>query len=138
MGLGKTLNILSLVVGSLTKAREFSREPVEDNEDGTTHRSRATLLVCPLSTLVNWQDQIKAHLKNKSITHYQYQGPNRTNDAAVLANFDLVLTTYQTVGNELARNSRSRPNKPLSEIEWFRVVLDEGQSQLLAYNLFGF
>lgn len=125
MGLGKTLNILSLVVGSLTRAREYGRQEVEDDEDTAIYRSRATLLICPLSTIVNWKEQINQHLRDKAIKHVIYQGSNRTNDAETLAKNDLVITTYQVVANEYARTYENRPNKPIFEINWFRVVLDE-------------
>lgn len=131
MGLGKTLNILSLTVGSLTQAKAFARREVPEGEDSEQLKknSRATLLLCPLSTIVNWEDQIRTHLKDRTINYEIYQGPSRTNDTEKLAKHDLVITTYQTVASEYSRNfglSKNRPNKPIFEINWFRVVLDEG------------
>ena len=42
--------------------------------------------------------------------------------------FDIILTTYDTLAAELSgsTNSPSKQRKVLKEIEWFRVVLDEG------------
>lgn len=127
MGLGKTLNILSLVVGSLQQAKQFiSRKADHDEEyEDDLVNSKGTLLVCPLSTIVNWEEQGKAHLRPRTIKYLIYQGSNRTNEREDLLKYDLVITTYQVVSNELSRNSLSRPNKPLFEINWFRVVLDE-------------
>lgn len=127
MGLGKTLTILSLIIGSKSQASDFANmKPPEDDHDVVT-QSKATLLVCPLSTIVNWEDQIKAHVKPKGLKYKVYQGSSRTNDAKKLKDYDLVITTYQMVGNEFSRDYRNRPNKPLFEINWFRVVLDEGE-----------
>lgn len=132
MGLGKTLNILSLITGSLTQAKAFSRLEIPETEDPEQLiNSRATLLICPLSTIVNWEDQIRTHLKKNAIKYKIYQGPSRTNDREVLADFDLIITTYQTVASEWSRNSenKTRPNKPIFEINWYRVVLDEGMKE---------
>lgn len=129
MGLGKTLNVLSLVAGSLDVARAFGKlQPPTDQDQELLLNSRATLLVCPLSTIVNWEDQIKTHMKDNPIKYYIYQGVNRTNDATALRDYDMVITTYGAVGNELTRRSRNRPNSPLMEVNWFRIVLDEAHT----------
>lgn len=150
MGLGKTLSILSLITGSLDVAEEWSHLPplqpqappppkknggsrqfdVPTQEPlGLTQLSRngqATLLVCPLSTITNWEEQIKAHLKPGSLSYYIYHGSSRMKDARKLAKFNLVLTTYGSVASEVAARKKGRPGPyPLEEIGWFRVVLDE-------------
>lgn len=130
MGLGKTLTILSLIVGSKSLAKEFGQQEYSEDEEQITHQTKGTLLICPLSTIVNWEEQIKSHLSPKAIRYKIYQGSNRTNDAEELKDYDLVITTYQMVGNEYGRDYRNRPNKPLFQINWFRVVLDEGKLPL--------
>lgn len=130
MGLGKTLNVLSLVTGSLQEARVFAKQqPPTDNDFGTELllNSRATLLVCPLSTIVNWEEQIKTHL-DKPLKYYIYQGGNRTNEATELRDYDMVITTYGAVASEITKRGRNRPNSPLMEVNWFRVVLDEAHT----------
>lgn len=90
-------------------------------------RSRGTLIVCPLSTVVNWESQIEEHVglagravtskkkkcdKSRSSTPadglsiYIYHGNNRTTDLAELASYDVVLTTFSTLGSEYSRQSR--------------------------------
>lgn len=90
-------------------------------------RSKGTLIVCPLSTVVNWESQIEEHVglatraiaskkkkgdKSRSSTPasglsiYIYHGNNRTNDLAELASYDVVLTTFSTLGSEYSRQSR--------------------------------
>jgi len=132
MGLGKTLNVLSLIAGSIDEATAFSKTKPpalrSQNDTELLLNSKATLLVCPLSTIVNWEEQIKTHLKNKPFKYYIYQGINRTNDATSLRNYDMVITTYGAVGNELTRRSRTRPNSPLMQVNWFRIVLDEAHT----------
>ncbi|KAL1386563.1 SNF2 family helicase/ATPase-like protein [Phyllosticta capitalensis] len=131
MGLGKTLEILSLIAATKQEARAFaSMAPpqvgLDVNGGASDHsrpsvllrcNSRATLLVCPLSTIANWQEQIAAH--TKGLSYCIYHGPNRETVAKELAKHDIVITTYQVVSSEYNQS------KPLSQINWFRITLDE-------------
>lgn len=124
MGLGKTLSILSLVAATLDDASEFARK-VPQQLPGTTlikRNSKATLLVCPVSTVANWQEQVDMHVKKNGMSCYVYHGPSRTADFNVLAKYDLVLTTYSVVA---AEHDRPVAKKPLALLNWFRIVLDE-------------
>ncbi|KAK7523269.1 SNF2 family N-terminal domain-containing protein [Phyllosticta citriasiana] len=131
MGLGKTLEVLSLIAATQNQARAFGtmappQVAIDSNANGGSRppvllrcNSRATLLVCPLSTVANWQEQIIAHTKNKKLKWCVHHGPNRESVAKVLANHDIVITTYQLVSSEYNHS------RPLSQINWFRIVLDE-------------
>ncbi|KAH9887104.1 SNF2 family N-terminal domain-containing protein [Xylariomycetidae sp. FL2044] len=151
MGLGKTLSILSLVAASLDEANDWfqappvqPQSPAPPRKNGTSSRSfnvptpksldltalrlngKATLLICPLSTITNWEEQIRAHIKPGSLKYYIYHGSNRIKEAKKLAEFDLVMTTYGSVSSEvMARNKGRAGAFPLEEIGWFRIVLDE-------------
>ncbi|KAI5868628.1 SNF2 family N-terminal domain-containing protein [Durotheca rogersii] len=150
MGLGKTLSILSLVVSSLDEAEQWSSlPPVQPQappapKNGSTSQQfdvpipqplgltrlrqngRATLLICPLSTITNWEEQIKMHVKPGQLKYYVYHGSNRLKDPKKLAEFDLVLTTYGSVSSEVGARKKGRQGPyPLEEVGWFRVVLDE-------------
>jgi len=150
MGLGKTLSILSLVASSLAEARTWSvQEPIQPQPPPARkkgeasrqfnvpapppleltrlkHNSRATLLVCPLSTITNWEDQIKTHIMPGELTYYIYHGSNRIKDARKLAEYDIVMTTYGSVASEVTARSKGKSGPwPLEEIGWFRIVLDE-------------
>lgn len=153
MGLGKTLSVLSLLTKTLDAADRWSQlAPVQPRapERRSQHpfqqqfemprpasldltplrqNAKATLLVCPLSTVTNWEEQIKQHIKPGTISYHIYHGPNRIKDVAQLAQFDLVITTYGSVVSELnSRNKRKRGAYPLEEIGWFRIVLDEAHT----------
>lgn len=56
-----------------------------------------------------------------SITYLKYHGPTRLKDADALSKANIVLTTYHTLASEY-KEKRSL----LHNINWFRVVLDEG------------
>ncbi|GAW12145.1 hypothetical protein ANO14919_015030 [Xylariales sp. No.14919] len=150
MGLGKTLSILSLVATTLDDGDDWSRKnPIQPQapppkKKGESSRQfnvpappplqltplkrngKATLLVCPLSTINNWEEQIKLHIKPGQLKYYIYHGSNRIKDPNLLADYDMVLTTYGSVASEVTARNRGKPGSwPLEEIGWFRIVLDE-------------
>ena len=128
MGLGKTLSILALVVGSLGDARDFGKQspPDFDGEKQLARNSKTTLLVAPLSTLANWEEQIAAHLKPKTLKYYVYHGSSRTSDIDELAKYDIVITTYSIVSSEFCgRGTKKTAKNPLLQTNFFRIVLDE-------------
>lgn len=168
MGLGKTLTTIALVASTYDEACDFGASPLEQDPDddepmliGDSRnrrsaeqarreelrcRSRATLLVCPLTVIANWESQIREHwCTDQQPSLYIYHGSNRLTDPHMLAKYDVVLTTYSTLGNEfsnqttwtaaagradddeLPESKRMRVEAPntCQRIEWFRVVLDE-------------
>ncbi|KAK7734936.1 hypothetical protein SLS53_007713 [Cytospora paraplurivora] len=149
MGLGKTLSVLSLVAATVPESQQWmSLDPVQRTPPETERKqhpnqfappkpdslaltrvkrnSKATLLICPLSTVTNWEEQIKQHVQPNTLSYHIYHGPHRIKDAERLAQYDLVITTYGSVSSELsARFSNKRGPHPLEDIGWFRVVLDE-------------
>lgn len=128
MGLGKTLSILALIVGSLDDARQFGKQssPALDGEKQLVRNSKTTLLVAPLSTLANWEEQIAAHLKPKTLKYYVYHGSSRTSDIDELAKYDVVITTYSIVSSEFCgRGTKKTGSTPILQTNFFRIVLDE-------------
>ena len=93
--------------------------------------SRATLVVCPLSTVSNWEDQFREHWKGdvtvvggcgstakdttmrsgnpdcSPLRVYVYHGNSRKPDPLFLADFDAVITTYATLASEYSKQTRS-------------------------------
>eukprot|EP01114_Cavostelium_apophysatum_P016220 TRINITY_DN4560_c0_g1_i4.p1 TRINITY_DN4560_c0_g1~~TRINITY_DN4560_c0_g1_i4.p1 ORF type:complete len:1288 (+),score=328.28 TRINITY_DN4560_c0_g1_i4:201-3866(+) len=159
MGLGKTVETLSLLLTNRYEERtpqkninEFDRSEFENagkiategsdsEKDSESVPSKATLIVCPLSVLQQWNDEIKNHSVSGALSVYVYHGPARNRDAAFLASHDVVLTTYSTLAGEVVPDEKKKNNggenkeKPkrqprndptaLLDVHWFRVVLDE-------------
>ncbi|KAL7818824.1 SNF2 family N-terminal domain-containing protein [Trichoderma aethiopicum] len=144
MGLGKTLSILSLVATTMDEARQFQHLPPEQPSAPETRQAKreldaaplgltpltrntkSTLIICPLSTITNWEEQIKQHTVPGQLSYHIYHGPNRIKDVARLAQFDIVITTYGSVSNELSSRRKAKTGSfPLEELGWFRIVLDE-------------
>ena len=128
MGLGKTLSILALVVNTLDECEDFARQPSPDydGDKPLIRNSKSTLLIAPLSTLANWEEQIAAHLLPQTLKYYIYHGSNRTTDVDELAKYDLVITTYSIVSSDFCgRGTKKASKNPLLQTNFFRIVLDE-------------
>ncbi|KFX86630.1 hypothetical protein V495_07805 [Pseudogymnoascus sp. VKM F-4514 (FW-929)] len=129
MGLGKTLSILSLLTSSLDQAAAWAQKtppPPGEDEVPLKKNTRATLLVSPLSTIANWEEQIGQHIKQGGLKYHIYHGGTRCRDIERLANYDLIITTYGSVASECNRRIKGKPGPyPLEELNWFRIVLDE-------------
>ncbi|WOH06344.1 hypothetical protein DCAR_0625770 [Daucus carota subsp. sativus] len=80
--------------------------------------SRSTLVVCPPSVFSTWIAQLGEHTKPGKLKVYLYYG-DRTDDPIELTKYDLVLTTYSTLGSEDSSES------PAFKVNWWRVILDE-------------
>ncbi|KAF9287825.1 hypothetical protein BGZ88_008455 [Linnemannia elongata] len=143
MGLGKTITVISLIAATLDRRRyapammpdmSGSLWPMQQSRPiNMRTKSHATLIVCPLSTVQNWEEQFDLHVHKGTLQVYVYHGGQRATDPAFLAKHDIVITTYNLLGTEFSKENKARdtPNGPskcpsvLQHVDWFRVVLDE-------------
>jgi SWI/SNF-related matrix-associated actin-dependent regulator of chromatin subfamily A3 len=115
MGLGKTIQIISLIMAD-------------------PHRNRQpTLIVAPLSVMSNWSTQAATHVHKKHAPRVLiYHGSSKKEMTAKdFEEYDLVITTYQTMTLELFPYGTTKPVKVPSQKGLFsttfrRIVLDEG------------
>ncbi|MQM06650.1 hypothetical protein Taro_039477 [Colocasia esculenta] len=109
----------------------------------------ATLIVCPSPILAQWNSEIIRHIKPGSLKIHIYEGArnlssssNLRTDMSELASFDIVLTTYDVLKEDLSHDSdrhdgdrrsmrfqKKYPVIPtlLTRISWWRLCLDEAQ-----------
>ena len=73
-----------------------------------------------ISTVANYGPR---HILPNTLNMHKYHGPKRQLDPLKLLDFDIVFTTYATVAAEFRRGSNI-----LHNMNWFRIVLDEGRS----------
>lgn len=75
----------------------------------TLKPAAGTLVVCPASVLRQWARELKEKVANEAkLSVLIYHGSNRTKDPIELASYDVVLTTYAIVTNEV-------PKQPLAD-----------------------
>ncbi|KAJ1856106.1 hypothetical protein GGH12_003050 [Coemansia sp. RSA 1822] len=65
-----------------------------------------TLIVCPLSTMSNWEEQIATHVRARGMSVYAYHGNTRTRSVRRLCHYDVVLTTFNVLQSEYTRETR--------------------------------
>ncbi|KAK6835054.1 SNF2 family N-terminal domain-containing protein [Apiospora arundinis] len=118
MGLGKTLTTLALILGSLSCI-----PPQKTGDPHDPIKSAGTLIVVPLSTLMSWEEQIGKHIKRGSLKYLKYYGQSKSSLKNDLRDYDVVLTTYDTLKRETTEYTNSKGN--LKQVRWLRVVLDE-------------
>jgi SNF2 family DNA or RNA helicase len=99
MGLGKTMQIISLLLLlNLTNQKQ-------------------ALIVCPTTLIENWRREIFKFAP--SISVMIHRGANRTGLSSGLQRAQVVITTYDTVVNDISI---------FSSIEWLLLVCDEAQA----------
>ncbi|CAH2053537.1 unnamed protein product, partial [Thlaspi arvense] len=113
-GLGKTISTIALILLQKLKSQSKPQKP-------RSGKSGGTLVVCPAN---------KVSLEHK-LSVLVYHGSKRTKNPTELAKYDVVVTTYALVTNEVPQTLESIPRRfsgALSKFKWLRVVLDEAQT----------
>ncbi|KAI9311357.1 SNF2 family N-terminal domain-containing protein [Dichotomocladium elegans] len=124
MGLGKTIEILSLIHQNKF---QLNKSPIP--ADAST-ASPTTLVVCPVSLLAQWRDEMLRGSKPGSINAQVYYGDNTQADIRNrLCRWDgtapdVLITTYNTVMSDWNNGA----NGFLSKVTFWRVVLDEAHT----------
>ena len=128
MGLGKTIQALTLL---LKLKRKDSSSPIFNHQksgqltlfapdEPTIEKLQpASLIVLPVSLVHNWEKEIKKFAP--SLRAHVYTGARRREKSSlndIISNFDIILTTYGTVRNDV---------EELSQYEFFFLILDESQ-----------
>ncbi|XP_014029551.2 transcription termination factor 2 isoform X1 [Salmo salar] len=145
MGLGKTLTMIALILAQKKKQKEEEEKDTIlegwiSKNDSSLVVSQGTLIICPASLVHHWKKEIERHVKSSRLSIYLYHGPNRQKNAKVLAEHDVVVTTYSLVSKEIPvqKEDAEKPSKdtkdvpsalpPLLRVAWARIVLDEAHN----------
>jgi len=128
MGLGKTIQTLTLLLNAKEQHNgaeihqdtkpAFSQLSIFDeiNNKTNTSTSGTSLIVMPTSLIHNWQEEIKKF--TPSLSCFKYTGQTRPKDISIFREFDIVLTTYGIVRNDIDL---------LVNYKFFYLILDESQ-----------
>jgi SNF2 family DNA or RNA helicase len=113
MGLGKTVQVLAM----LEERRLLRAGHAPSNGNGNAGRLGNSMVVAPRSLIFNWMEEAKRFAPQLRVL--DHTGTARGKSAEAFANFDLVLTTYGTMRNDIAF---------LKDTRFDYVILDEAQA----------
>ncbi|MDE0690727.1 MAG: DEAD/DEAH box helicase [Gammaproteobacteria bacterium] len=99
MGLGKTVQALALLLQLAPEG--------------------PALVVCPTSVVANWQGEARRFAPTLNVIPYVGDAAGRGERLKDVGPFDLVLTTYGLLQNDIER---------IAEVDWRAAVLDEAQA----------
>jgi len=127
MGLGKTVQTLTLLLNSKGKINgeniELSEKPALAQLDifqqidlNNTSSSATSLIVMPTSLVHNWEEEIRKF--TPELKCFKFIGQNRPKDIRFFKDYDIILTTYGIVRNDL---------ELLLSYKFFYLILDESQ-----------
>uniref|UniRef100_A0A6J0T128 Transcription termination factor 2 isoform X1 n=1 Tax=Pogona vitticeps TaxID=103695 RepID=A0A6J0T128_9SAUR len=146
MGLGKTLSMIALILAQKSVQRKEGKENKLEmwlsKQDFSVIISHGTLIVCPASLVHHWKKEVERHVKSGKLKVCLYHGSNRIKNTTVLAEYDVVVTTYsilakeipthkeeaETAAEDLHVEDKSLPFSPLPWIHWARIILDEAHN----------
>ncbi|OAY75863.1 putative SWI/SNF-related matrix-associated actin-dependent regulator of chromatin subfamily A member 3-like 3, partial [Ananas comosus] len=135
MGLGKTVMTIALILtnpkGERCDDKSTKMAIAHDSEKETVATATptvkgGTLIVCPMALLGQWKDELEAHSKPGSISVFVHYGGDKTSDLKVIAEHNVVLTTYGVLAS--AYKSGLETESIFHKVDWYRVVLDEAHT----------
>lgn len=157
MGMGKTIMTLCLILinpppghtypsgavhksdkasSSLQKSQTGALKSV--SSETSTKSCITTLIVCPVSVMSNWINQVEQHIKPGVLRVATYQGPNRMRilDDVARNKIDIMLASYQTLAVDYANefgdkdkngapSMKKMKQTSIFSFKYHRIVLDE-------------
>lgn len=131
MGLGKTIQALGLILANPRPADEHMmaiKRKQKMNKDDIILPDRSTLVVAPLALIKQWEAEINTRIeKSHALKVEVHHGPQRTKSYKELRDYDVVITTYQTLSSEHNEDADSQKSA-LFGVRWYRIILDEAHS----------
>ncbi|KAF9268324.1 hypothetical protein L218DRAFT_995053 [Marasmius fiardii PR-910] len=114
MGMGKTIQILSLLVSD---------------------RKKPNLVVAPTVAIMQWRNEIEAHTE-PNLKVLIWHGASRETDVKELQKYDVVLTTYSVLESAFRKQEAGFKRKgqivkersAVHQVNWKRIILDEAHN----------
>jgi SNF2 family DNA or RNA helicase len=118
MGLGKTIQTLALLQHN--KENFLSNDQhASETEISLFERSESkltSLIIVPASLIYNWENEIKRFVPDMKV--YSYKGNQRKKSTSYFQNFDIILSSYHTVRQDI---------ELISSFSFHYIILDESQ-----------
>jgi len=129
MGLGKTIQAIAQIQSIINNPSKYrSNNEIIDSthqlglfdsiKDSTVapQRHLPSIIIMPLSLVHNWEREFNKFLPEIKV--YKHLGVNRTADPLLFSRYDIILTTYGTVRNDIDM---------ISNFTFLYMILDESQ-----------
>lgn len=125
MGLGKTLQTLTLLLDSQQnsgvvepiKPQNIQLSLFDEPQVQSVSKCCTSLIIMPLSLIHNWQNEARKFAP--SLRVLPHVGINRTRNPLIFSRFDIVITTYGTLRNDV---------DILKNFQFNYIILDESQA----------
>lgn len=104
MGLGKTIQTLALLQSN------------KENLEADAEKKLTSLIIVPASLVYNWENEIKRFVPGMEV--YSYKGNQRKKSTTYFENFDIILSSYHTVRQDIDL---------ISSFNFHYIILDESQ-----------
>lgn len=149
MGLGKSIQTIGLILLAPPAGVSYNLHSVNRQATETkippavsSNRCRCTLIVCPVSVLGNWTDQVNTFVTPGVLNVQVYHGPDRDEILTEVQDgkVDILLVSYNTLASDYdassskidsGSNSKKKAKRArkgaetIFEIDFHRIVLDE-------------
>lgn len=109
MGLGKTVQTIAML--------QYVYQKMGNGTEVNGNKNCTSLIVVPTSLLFNWQNEISRFAPSLAV--YQFAGQNRARNATIFKAFDVVITTYGVLRNDIDL---------IKEFEFCFAIFDESQT----------
>jgi SNF2 family DNA or RNA helicase len=118
MGLGKTIQTLALLQHNKENITPPERSDLQTdlNLFGNADPKLTSLIIVPASLIYNWENEIKRFVPEMKV--YSYKGNQRKKSASWLQNFDIILSSYHTIRQDI---------ELISSFSFHYIILDESQ-----------
>jgi hypothetical protein len=118
MGLGKTIQTLALLQYNKEhlKAGSMHRATTELTLFSSSETKLTSIIIVPASLIYNWENEIKKFVPG--LLAYSYKGNQRKKSASWFSNFDIILSSYHTVRQDI---------DIISSFSFHYIILDESQ-----------
>ncbi len=127
MGLGKSIQTLCLILLAPPASVEYEAS-----------KSRCTLIVCPVSVMSNWTDQVSQFVSPGILSVEIYHGANRESMLTDVKSgkVDILLVSYNTLAADYdatgqgatERKTKKTKSESIFDINFHRIVLDEAHT----------
>ncbi|EGG04703.1 uncharacterized protein MELLADRAFT_30108, partial [Melampsora larici-populina 98AG31] len=126
MGLGKTIQTISLIATTLDASRQYEHQhsaSAVNPLDTQLRASHTTLLICPTSLMDNWEEEVGKHTRKNSLKVLRWHGTDRFKiPLRDIHSADIVITTPKTLMYDQRLGGSTQV--PFTT-RWYRVVIDE-------------